>query len=531
MRKGIASLLGLFSATTTFAQSAVNQGQHPPLPAINPNQLGYPISPVEWLSREFALWIYNLSLQLAKILGPWSKTELFLHVTIAKVILGLLAALLVLGIRLVARHFLSQHADQQKPDDSARYWLGGIRFALKKGLSIFFFITAALLFVSPFLPHVVFALNSESPFQVASKLAELGYLAAFLVFCFHTVRLIVNWLDARALRKPRKWFYPAFPLFGRLLYYNLIILSFQSGISVLSLAEPGQSIAMKAASIATALINSILVIQMIQAIEDMAVVGTESRIADSYKMRGLQTRLRVLRQLLTFIVAMVCLGAILMNIDAVRQIGSGLLASAGVAGVIVGFAAQKSLSTIIAGLQVAFTNPVKIGDVVIVESDYGTIEEITLTYVVVKIWDLRRLILPITYFLEKPFENWTRRSSELLGTVFLYVDYFTSIEAIRAHGQEIVEASPLWDKRVYAVQVTDWKSNTVEVRILISAASAPQLFDLRCLVREKLLAFMQEQEPKSFPQIRTLNRLASSLRDTATGSENGESQGALSKHG
>jgi small-conductance mechanosensitive channel len=244
-------------------------------------------------------------------------------------------------------------------------------------------------------------------------------------------------------------------------------------------------------------------------------------------MRGLQTRLRVLRQLLIFIVAMVCLGVILMNIDAVRQIGSGLLASAGVAGVIVGLAAQKSLTTIIAGLQIALTNPMKIGDVVIVESDYGTIEEITLTYVVVKIWDLRRLILPITYFLEKPFENWTRNSSELLGTVFLYVDYCTSIDAIREKGQEIVAASPLWDKRVYAVQVTDWKSNTVEVRILVSADSAPKLFDLRCLVREEILAFMQQQDPESFPLIRNLYSPLPSWTDAADGAEDGDAEKAV----
>jgi small-conductance mechanosensitive channel len=531
MKKGVSSLIGLFSATTTFAQSATDQAQPAappvPIPPIRPDKLGYPISGVEWLSRQFAVFIYDLSQQLANILGPWSKTELFLHITIAKVILGLIAALLVLGIRLIARHFLNQHAEQEKPDNSKRYWLSGIRFALKKGVSIFFFVTAALLFLSPFLPHVVFATNSESPFQVISKLAELGYLAAVLVFCFHTVRLIVNWLDARALRRPRKWFYPAFPLFGRLLHYNLIIASFQSAISLLNLAEPGQAIASKAASIATALINSILVIQMIRAVEDMAVVGTESRIVDTYKMRGLQTRLRVLRQLLIFIVAMVCLGVILMNIDAVRQIGSGLLASAGVAGVIVGLAAQKSLTTIIAGLQIALTNPMKIGDVVIVESEYGTIEEITLTYVVVKIWDLRRLILPITYFLEKPFENWTRNSSELLGTVFLYVDYFTSVDAIRAKGQEVVAASPLWDKKVYAVQVTDWKSNTVEVRILVSAESAPKLFDLRCLVREEMLAFMQEQDPESFPLVRNLYSPLPSWTDATNGGEDGDAEKAM----
>ncbi len=526
MRKGISALLGLFAATTTFAQSAADQGQHPGprLPPIDPTKLGYPISGVEWLTREFAVFVYHLSVQLANILGPWSKTELFLHITIAKVILGLLAALIVLGIRLIARHFLNQPADQHKPDDSGRYWLGGIRFALKKGVSIFFFVTAALIFVSPFLPHLVFAINSQVPFQAVSKLAELGYLAALLVFCFHVVRLIVNWLDARATRTPRKWFYSAFPLLGRLLYYNLIVLAVQSAIFVLDLAQPGRAIASKAASIATALINAVLVIQMIRAVEDMAMVGTESRIADTYKMRGLQTRLRVLRQLLTFIVAMVALGAILMNIDAVRQIGTGLLASAGVAGVIVGLAAQKSLTTIIAGLQIALTNPMKIGDVVVVESDYGTIEEITLTYVVVKIWDLRRLILPITYFLEKPFEDWTRSSSELLGTVFLYVDYAIPIETIRAEAQKIVAASPLWDKRAHAVQVTDWKSSTVEVRILVSADTAPRLFDLRCLVREKILTFIQENNPQGFPHVRNLNLepLRSSDR-TGENESNGES--------
>jgi len=175
MRKGISSIIGLFSATTTFAQSVTNQEQHasPPTPAIDPDKLGYPVSGVEWLSREFAVFIYHLSLQLANILGPWSRTELFLHITIAKVILGLLAALIVLGVRLVARHFLNQHADHPKAEGSKRYWLGGIRFAIKKGLSIFFFVTAALLFVSPLLPHVVFATNSESPFQAVSTLATV----------------------------------------------------------------------------------------------------------------------------------------------------------------------------------------------------------------------------------------------------------------------------------------------------------------------------------------------------------------------
>jgi len=192
-----------------------------------------------------------------------------------------------------------------------------------------------------------------------------------------------------------------------------------------------------------------------------------------------------------------------MNVDGVRQVGTGLLASAGVAGVIFGFAAQKSLSTIIAGLQIALTGPMKIDDVVIVEGEYGTIEEITLTYVVVKLWDLRRMILPITYFLDKPFQNWTRTSSELIGAVLLYTDFMIPIEEIRQAAEKIVTASPLWDKRVYGAQVTDWKNETIEVRILVSSDAAGHLFDLRCEVREKILKYLQERNPQAFPHVRT----------------------------
>jgi small-conductance mechanosensitive channel len=145
----------------------------------------------------------------------------------------------------------------------------------------------------------------------------------------------------------------------------------------------------------------------------------------------------------------------------------------------------------------------KIDDVVIVEGEYGTIEEITLTYVVVKLWDLRRMILPITYFLDKPFQNWTRTSSELIGAVFLYTDFMIPIEEIRQAAEKIVAVSPLWDKRVYGAQVTDWKNETIEVRILVSSDTAGHLFDLRCEVREKILKYLQERNPQAFPHVRT----------------------------
>jgi len=174
-----------------------------------------------------------------------------------------------------------------------------------------------------------------------------------------------------------------------------------------------------------------------------------------------------------------------------------------VAGVIAGFAAQKSLSTIIAGLQVAITQPIRINDHVIVEGEWGVIEEITLTYVVVRVWDQRRLIAPITYFLEKPFQNWTRNSSDLIGVVFLYVDFVVPVDEIRKEAKRIVEQSKLWDQRVFAFQVTDFKSDSVEIRILATAGTAPEVFDIRCEIRERILSFLQSQYPNSFPKVRT----------------------------
>ncbi len=146
--------------------------------------------------------------------------------------------------------------------------------------------------------------------------------------------------------------------------------------------------------------------------------------------------------------------------------------------------------------------PMRIEDVVIVEGEWGTIEEITLTYVVIRVWDWRRLVVPITYFLEKPFQNWTRNSSDLMGSVFLYLDFLVPLEKVRQETQRIVEESKLWDHRVFAFQVTDFKSNSVEVRILASAKTSPELFDLRCEIREKILSFLQDRYPSAFPQIK-----------------------------
>jgi small-conductance mechanosensitive channel len=507
MRAAIFSLLWLCSVTSGDAQMATASAAASPKNFVevvaDPEKANAQGFGLEYLSRSFAFSIDRLSVRLGDTLGPWSQRDLFLQVTPAKIILGLLSALVALAILQIVRFLLTKVHLRRNREPSHRFWFSGILRALRKGLGIFFWITAIFLFLSPLLPHLAIGLRNQSVFPVVSKLTELGYFAALVVFCYYLVQLINSWLVTRTSHEPRQWYYPAFPFLGKLLFYNFMLVTLELFLFLLQLPGSAQAFSTKLVSIASALINCVTFIQMIRAVEDMLVSRTSLRDYDIYKVRGFRTRLRVLRQLLVFLVALISIGVILMNVDAVRQIGTGLLASAGVAGVIFGFAAQKSLSTIIAGLQIALTSPMKIDDIVIVEGEYGTIEEITLTYVVVKLWDLRRMILPITYFLDKPFQNWTRTSSELTGAVFLYTDFMIPIEEVREAGQEIVAASSLWDKRVYGVQVTDWKNQTVEIRILVSSDTAGHLFDLRCEVREKILNYLQKRNPKAFPHVRT----------------------------
>jgi small-conductance mechanosensitive channel len=227
-------------------------------------------------------------------------------------------------------------------------------------------------------------------------------------------------------------------------------------------------------------------------------------VPDNRQARAVRTQVTVLRKVAVATIVLFSFAAMLMVFDQVRQIGTTILASAGLAGVVLGFAAQRSLGMLLAGFQIALTQPIRIDDSVIVEGEFGNIEEITLTYVVVKVWDERRLIVPITYFLDKPFQNWTRTSVQLLATVELWVDYNFPIEALREKLTSILEKSKFWDKRLNVMQVTDVREHTVQVRALLSAADAGKAFDLRCEVREELLKFLQREHAESLPRLRLM---------------------------
>jgi small-conductance mechanosensitive channel len=251
------------------------------------------------------------------------------------------------------------------------------------------------------------------------------------------------------------------------------------------------------------------------ALRDIVLSRYDVQAADNLKARVVQTQLNVLVKIVLVIIALVAVASMLMTFERIRQVGVSLLASAGLVGVIAGFAAQRSLGTLFAGIQIAITQPIRLDDVVIVEGEWGRIEEITLTYVVVRIWDLRRLIVPITYFLEKPFQNWTRVSADILGTVFLYTDYSVPVDEVRAELERILAASPLWDGKVSGLQVTNATERVLELRALMGARDSSAAWDLRCEVREKLVDFVRRRFPEALPRLRAELERAPDLADGA----------------
>ncbi|WP_413710186.1 mechanosensitive ion channel family protein [Rhizobium sp. Rhizsp82] len=225
---------------------------------------------------------------------------------------------------------------------------------------------------------------------------------------------------------------------------------------------------------------------------------------DNLLARKHVTQSRIIERIADLLIVMVAIASCLMTFDAVKQYGVSLLASAGVAGIVVGLALQPVLKNLFAGIQLAITQPIRIDDALLVEGEWGNVEEITSTYVVVKIWDWRRLILPLSYFIENPFQNWTRESASLIGNVMLYLDYSVPVPVIRRKVEEILAASKLWDKRVVNVAVTDFKESVMEIRILASASNSGRTFDLRCEIREKLIDFIQQDYPHALPQVRAV---------------------------
>ena len=330
----------------------------------------------------------------------------------------------------------------------------------------------------------------------------LGVLLGLVWLLSRLGHLVEAFLRSRSARSEATWDDVLYPVAGRAARQILPLLALILGAPALEVAPDLEQLFQNGASLVLIAVVAILLYQLVDAAAAFLLHQHRLDTADNLQARAVHTQVMVLKKVAVTIIGIFALASMLMVFESVRQFGASILASAGIAGIIIGFAAQRSIATLLAGFQIAITQPIRVDDVVIVENEWGRIEDITLTYVVVRIWDLRRLVLPITYFIERPFQNWTRTSADILGTVFLRVDYSVPLERLRTELTRVLTSSPHWDGKVNGLQVTDAGERTLEVRALMSAADASKAWDLRCEVREKLVTFLQEQYPESLPRLR-----------------------------
>jgi len=245
-----------------------------------------------------------------------------------------------------------------------------------------------------------------------------------------------------------------------------------------------------------------LAIRAVSGVEQAINLRHPVNVEDNLRARQVQTQAKVLSRSAMFLIGVLGAALILMTFPKVQAFGASILASAGVAGLVVGLAARPVLGNLLAGLQIALAQPIRLDDVLIIQNEWGRVEEITGTFVVLKIWDERRLVIPLQWFIENPFQNWTRTSSQILGTVFLYVDYGLPVAPLRAELDRLVHGAPEWDKRVVVLQVTDADQRTMQLRVLVSSRNSGLNFDLRCRVREGLIDFLQRNYPQHLPRLR-----------------------------
>ncbi|HET6295803.1 MAG TPA: mechanosensitive ion channel domain-containing protein [Kribbella sp.] len=283
---------------------------------------------------------------------------------------------------------------------------------------------------------------------------------------------------------------------------TLVIAALLTALPSVGLSDPLSQLGRQVLVLALIASVSWLIIRLTRVVEDVALTRLDIDVDDNRRARRLRTQVMVFRRVIVAMLMVVAVAVAVMTIPSARDLGASFLVSAGVLSVVAGLAAQSTISNLLAGLQIALSDPIRIDDVVVVDDEWGRVDEITLTYVVVRTWDNRRLILPISWFTTHVFQNWTRHEARVLGSIVLHVDFTTPVEELRTEMYRLVQASPLWDGRDWVLQVVDTTPSTMVVRGLVSSADAPSNWDLRCDVREKLLAFLQERHPGALPQVR-----------------------------
>ena len=359
------------------------------------------------------------------------------------------------------------------------------------------------------MPMIFGELSGTPSWVPAVLLVTLSFAVGFLAR-FILLRFIRYWQtrDRKLFKSLEKHLRGSLFLFFPLLLINV-------GASYTNLHPDSLSFITTLINICIILSICSVLIRLTNVVQDMLFIRYDINLSNNLRARKIRTQIMYVKKVAIVVLVLFCVSLVLLSIPGVRKFGTTILAGAGVAGIIIGFALQKSLVNLFAGIQIAFTQPIKIDDAVVVEKEWGWIEEINLTYVVVRIWDLRRLVLPITYFTENAFQNWTRNNAQILGSVFLYLDYSMPLEPLRQHFEKILSETKLWDQQTQVLQVTDTSEKTMTIRLLMTAQNSPTAWDLRCYVREKMIEFIQQNYPHSLPRVRA------TLIDSDAGSGSG----------
>jgi small-conductance mechanosensitive channel len=418
---------------------------------------------------------------------------------LAAALLYLIVTFLVWAIAARRLHVLSRRAATSAEDPKLPHHVAA---AANKPLYVLIWVYGLYIAATPLLLKG----QGQAGFSELRKIMDLIFnLGAFLALfwaLFRATRIVEARLARWAAGTPGKIDDLLVPLLGTALRISLVIIAIILGLPLIGLPPQSAGLVGKLSSISFIVAVAVLLFRAVSIAQRLMLGRYDIGAADNLRARHIYTQINIISRMIYVAIGLIAVGAILMLFEEVRHVGTSLLASAGIASVVVGIAAQKTLSNVFAGFQIALAQPVRQDDVVIVEGEWGRVEEITLTYIVVHIWDDRRLVLPLSYFIEKPFQNWTRNSAALLGSVFVWVDYSFPMEEGRAELKRIIESSPLWDKRFWNLQVSDSTEKSMQLRILATSANSSNSWDLRCEIREKFIAYIQRRLPDALPRLR-----------------------------
>ncbi len=448
-----------------------------------------------------ATWTTLWTHALEDVFGPGVHTSVFGSVTWADLGATLCILLLFLLANVLAAWFVRRKIRQTAHVESkqTQHHLFG---ALGKPLYLLIWVAGVYMALTPLLVKLPPEESLQAIGGFFDKLFDLGMFAALFWLFFRFTRVLEGWLSVLTAKTGSKLDDLFVPLIGRALRVLVPVVGIIFALPILNLPPEYAGILAKGTGILLIVAVALILFQAVSLGEKAVLAKYDIHVADNLQARKIYTQVHVISKTLYVIIGLFAAASILMLFEEVRRFGASILASAGVVGIIIGFAAQKTIANLFAGFQLAMTQPIRLDDVVIVEGEWGRIEEITLTYVVVHIWDDRRLIVPLSYFIEHPFQNWSRTSAALLGSVYVWVDYSLPLDEARRALKEIIENHPLWDKRFWNLQVSDATEKTMQIRVLATAPDSSKAWDLRCDIREQFIAWIQRRHPQSLPRLR-----------------------------